>query len=330
MDEVAEHEVDLDRIARLRAVARALEGDQRAAGRLGQRLALGMGADHVPVTVQDEGWAAHPFTHRPEILSSREVDPALGVDERLGSGCQRPPDGVLDLLGRVRLVEALREEELEEALEVPAPVVPVVLRPRLIGVEQVLERVEAPLGVARRERDRGTDVNDRVDSLRVVGGQNGGGQRPAREADQRRARGAGDIHHRERVRDRLVDRVCVRAGGLIRAPAAASVERDHPAMAREIRNLELPEAGVGDRPRRKQQRGRVALAVHLVEHPDPVAVDIPRLVRVASAGLLGRNGGRCRGPAHRCARGLWSGSAGGDAVIVQTLSLRRVQSAKSA
>ena len=258
-----------------------------------------MGADHVPVTVQDEGWAAHPFTHRPEILSAREVDPALGVDERLGSGGQRPPDGVLDLLGRVRLVEALREEELEEAREVPAPVVPIVLRPLLVGVEQVLERVQAPLGVARCERDRGTDVNDRVNSLRVVGGQNGGGQRPAREADQRRARGGGGVHHRERVRDRLVDRVRVRAGGLIRAPAAASVERDHPAMACEIRNLELPEAGVGDRPGREQQRGRVALAVDLVEHLDPIAVDIARLFGVAGAGLLGRHGGRCHGPGHR-------------------------------
>ena len=52
-----------------------------------------------------------------------------GIGQRLGCGLQPPADSVLDLLGRVRLGEHLREEELQEPAVVAQPVTGVVLGP---------------------------------------------------------------------------------------------------------------------------------------------------------------------------------------------------------
>ena len=72
----------------------------------------------------------------PARAASRSASPA--------SSRSAPADAVLDLLGRVRLGEDLREEELEEVGVVAQPVVAVVLRPALVGVELLVERARRP------------------------------------------------------------------------------------------------------------------------------------------------------------------------------------------
>ena len=76
-------------------------------------------------------------TRAPELpASSGRPASAVGVAiERLGRRLEAPADAVLDRLGRVRLGEHLRDEELEEVAVVAEPVVAVVLRPALVGVE---------------------------------------------------------------------------------------------------------------------------------------------------------------------------------------------------
>ena len=109
-----------------------------------------MRPDQVAVAVDHERRAPDPRAHLAEVLVAWHADPADRVDQRLGRRLERPADAVLDLLGRVRLAEALGEEELEEPEVVPPPVVAVVLRPTLVGVERLVERVHVALGVARR------------------------------------------------------------------------------------------------------------------------------------------------------------------------------------
>ena len=113
--------------------------------------------DQVAVAVDHEHRAAgRARTSRAKSSPRGHADPARGVGQRLGRRLERPADAVLDLLGRVRLVEALGEEELEEVGVVPLPVVAVVLRPPLVGVERLVERVHVALGMARGEpRPRG-------------------------------------------------------------------------------------------------------------------------------------------------------------------------------
>ncbi len=129
-DELAQQQVDLHRVARRRYVARVLQRDQLATSRLGKRRALGVRADEVFVTVDHERRAAHARADLPEALrAAAQPDPSGRVGERLGVGLERPTDAVLDLLARVRLAEALGEEELEEGEIVALPVVAVVLGP---------------------------------------------------------------------------------------------------------------------------------------------------------------------------------------------------------
>ena len=115
-------------------VARALEHDQlrrpwaRRAKRLGAR--RGSRRRFRGSRAPGSGCAA---AGRVSLLVRAGV--RLGQDQCLGVRLQPPADAVLARLGRVRLGEALREEELQEVLVVPAPVVLVVLRPALVGVE---------------------------------------------------------------------------------------------------------------------------------------------------------------------------------------------------
>ena len=70
------------------------------------------------------------------------------------------------------------------------------------------------------------------------------------------------------------------------AAVAAPVEGDHAEVAREVRDLHLPEPRVDDRPGRQQQDRRLARAVDLVEDADAVALDVALVVGVAGARLL--------------------------------------------
>src|SRR5258708_3925528 len=92
----------------------ALERHQLAAGRLRKRRALCERANEVGVAVDHERWAANSRAGVAETLGATDPESARRVCQRLGRRVERPADRVLDLLARVRLVDALREEELEE------------------------------------------------------------------------------------------------------------------------------------------------------------------------------------------------------------------------
>ena len=111
---------------------------------------------------------------RPEILSSVALDHEhrqrrrrqrsraassssisdLRCDQCLGRRLEPPADAVLDGLGRVRLREHLREEELEEAAVVSKPVVAVVLAQPLLGVELLVPGEELTIRDRLAERKR--------------------------------------------------------------------------------------------------------------------------------------------------------------------------------
>jgi hypothetical protein len=128
-------------------------------------------ADGVLAAVDDHHRTANPPAALPKVVRRRQC--ARDVNERLGIGIEAPADAVLDLLRRMGLREHPSEEELEEAAVVLHPVVPVQLRPSVIGVVAFLERVARALGMARGERRGRADVDDPVDALGMVGGKQG-------------------------------------------------------------------------------------------------------------------------------------------------------------
>ena len=153
LDEVAQQQVDLHRVARVRAVAGALEAHERAADQLCECGARVMRADGVVAPVDHEDGAANLFDELAHARLVRKPPRKLARDHRLGVRLQRPLDRVLALLGRVRLDEDLREEELEEVLVVLDPVVAVPLSPAVVGVarlDELLLRARARRG--RRQR----------------------------------------------------------------------------------------------------------------------------------------------------------------------------------
>ena len=138
-------------IAGVGEVAGALEVDEVPLVRSASSIAHAVRRRCVVVAGDHQHRAAHARAQLDERLaitsgaSESGVHPLGGQDQRLGRRLQSPADAVLDLLGGVRLAERLREEELEEALVVAPPVVPVVLGPALVGVELVVEGVARPL-----------------------------------------------------------------------------------------------------------------------------------------------------------------------------------------
>ena len=248
-----------------------------------------MRGDRILVAVDHEHRALHP---RAEVAHRALAERPSGGegDQRLGVGLQPPADGVLDLLRRMRLRHALRDEELDEAGVVAAPVVGVELRPALVGVERLVER-DVAIGVAGRERERRRDEDDALDPLRVLCGENQRPLRAEREGDHERLLGPGRVQHRERVRGELGLGVGVARLRPVGLPVPARVENDHAVVPCEVRNLHLPAARVDERPRRHEQDRRLAFAVDLVEHADAVPLDVALGVRVAGARLLARLGG---------------------------------------
>src|SRR5215831_14069344 len=121
-------------------MATALDRDQRAVRRLGQCSALAMRTDRVLLAVNDEARALNASAHVDEALDAAKTDGAARIGECHRVGVETPTDAVFDLLRRVRLREALAEKELEEALVVAQPVMAVVLRPTIVGVELIVER----------------------------------------------------------------------------------------------------------------------------------------------------------------------------------------------
>ena len=74
-----------------------------------------------------EGPADQVLLGQGRLVVNRGEVRRIGREEQgLGVGFECPPDAVLDLLGRVRLGDALIEEELREVARVRAPVVGVI------------------------------------------------------------------------------------------------------------------------------------------------------------------------------------------------------------
>ena len=170
--------------------------------------------------------------------------------------------GVLQRLGGVRLRERLPEEELDEAAEVPIPVVPVVLRPALAGVEH---RVEvgplAPPGLLGEVGHRRGDRDDGADARGVRRRELQGVAAAARETGGDHRRDAQVVEDRDGVGDRLGVRVGGLVGRRVGQAAAPGVERHDPRVAREVGHLRLPHARVHDGPARQEQDRRAARAV---------------------------------------------------------------------
>ena len=152
-DELAQQQVDLDGVAHVRAVAGALEQHEVAAGRLGERDPAARAGDRVVGALDHEHRAADARAQRrgPRPRPSSSISSAATSV----SGVVSRPQPTQSSIGFVECgsVNIWREEELEEAAVVPQPVVAVVLRPALVGVEPLVPRVEPARGrLAERHR----------------------------------------------------------------------------------------------------------------------------------------------------------------------------------
>ena len=230
-EEVAEQQVHLHRVAHVRRMARSLQLHVLPVRVLGERLAAGRGDDGVRPALDDEQRAGHAPGELARLLG---IEPARLVrqHERLGRRLESPADGVLDGLRRVRLGEDLPHEELDEAGVVAQPVVLVVLRPALVGVELVLEGVHQPVRVRRAStRIRRADEDGRVHALGMLGRQEEPALAAEREADDGRARRFGRVEHRQRVGGELA--LVVGLGRL--RPVGAPVPRPSKVSTRQWR-----------------------------------------------------------------------------------------------
>ena len=169
LDEVPQEQIDLHGIARVRQVAGALDRHEGPARSLRERCSLLVRTDQIAVSMDDERRIADAGAGFPEALETAQRERTTRVRERLRVRLQPPSDCILDLLRRVGFGKALREEELEELAVASRPEVAVVLRPALLGVVCLVERVDLSLGMTGGEADRGRDVDDAVHALRVVG-----------------------------------------------------------------------------------------------------------------------------------------------------------------
>ena len=228
-------------------------------------------------------------------LPRAEPGANLAREQGLGGRVETPAHGVLDLLRRVRLREALREEEREKPFEIAEPEVPVVLRPALVRLELLVETIQdRAVAVEAAEREGRADEDCAGDPFRMRGREEERALRAERERDDDRPLGSGGVEDGKGVGRELVFVVGVRVGRAVRAPVPARVECDRPRVPREVGELELPVARVDDRPGRQEEQGGLALAVDLVVDADTASLDVALRVRVAGAGLLGPLAGHDR------------------------------------
>ena len=276
---VGEHSVERDRLPGRRRVTRALEGDERPAGELGQPDARFVGDDAVVGAVDDDDRAPDV---RALLLDAQLTGNAsdLGPHQGLAVGATAPVDEVLDQLGRVLLRHELVEEEVEEPRVVAQPGELVVTTPAVVVTGVLAPACEHRLALrreldqvadGRRDRDPGGDpvrmLGREVQRVQVAHGQ----------PDHHRPLGPRRVEHVERVLRLLgaeVRRPRLRSVG---PTVAARVERDHPGAPGQVGDLELPDLGRDDAPGRQEQHGRVVgtpqLAVRLPGDAHAVAFD---------------------------------------------------------
>ena len=133
VDELAQREVHLHGLARVRQVAGALDRLEPAAGDLRERLAVGVRRDPVLGAVDHEHRAAHALGELGLVAARggrRELPPMALRASVVAVGLVRPRDRVLDLLRRVRLGEHPLGPPLDEVgVAAVRPVVRVELAP---------------------------------------------------------------------------------------------------------------------------------------------------------------------------------------------------------
>ncbi len=241
LGEVAHQVVDAHGVAGVRAVADALELDQLGPGALGERRPA-VGRDQVVlVALDDEQRTAQPIE---QVVHRRVVEPGRvdRVRQRLRRRLERPADGVLDRLGRVRLGIAAVEEEVEIAAVVARPRVAVRARPALVVLELGVEGVAGALGERRGERQGGGEEQGAAHALGMPCGEQQRARRGAAVHADHGVGGAGGVEHGQRVLLERVGPVELRRGRAIAQPVPAPVEGDDAEVTRQVGDLELPEA----------------------------------------------------------------------------------------
>ena len=258
-----------DRIPDVRRVAAALDHEQLSARQLGDPPRPFRRDDLVLITADHEHRASQRPAEADRLLLISDLLRGVGITQHgLRVGLHAPLDEIVVGLRGVRLGGDLGHEELDVSSPVPSPVVPVLLRPPIGGVEHVVEGMSALFpGVGWRDRQRRRDGHDPGHPLRMSRREQ---QRPGEAAAGRREHrplGAGRVEHgRSVTRDDGVG-IGRRVPGPVGPAVAARVEGDHTVVPGQERHLHLPVPGVQDRPRGQQQDRRLARAVHLVMDP---------------------------------------------------------------
>ncbi|MGA8635767.1 MAG: hypothetical protein WB805_13055, partial [Candidatus Dormiibacterota bacterium] len=149
---VSDQQVHLDRLTCVGAMPRTLEADEGRAHELGENSSGLMGTDGVVGSMNDE---RRTLDASDQVAEQRLVElRTRGRGDERFRRCLLPPShGILDLFGRVRIREHMRHEEVEEALVVLQPVVPVELEPSLVW-RTPLVKCRHRLGAAELREER--------------------------------------------------------------------------------------------------------------------------------------------------------------------------------
>ncbi len=268
--ELLDRMVDNDGLPGLRQVPSALH-----AGELGDPLAALERLAAIPLPVHDQDRTAHLAQQRLGLLSGRRRNRSGVVQQhRLRADLHRPANAVFMLLGGMRLVEQLSEEELGVAPPVAQPVVPVALSPALLGVEHLVEGVLSAgrqgRGEERRPGGHGHHAEHPVGVL--ARGQQctpGAGAQP----HQDRTVDAGRVHDRDRVGHPLGVRVGLGRLRPVGPAVAARVDGDHLEEPGQVRHLRFPAPGVHDPVDGGEYHRGFARPEHLVADLDAVTFD---------------------------------------------------------
>ena len=174
----------------------------------------------------------------------------LRGDQGFGRHLQAPANTVLDLFGGVGFVEAVGEEELEEALMIVQPVVAVPLEPAVIVRPRLIEprQDRSSQGFVGCEPHARSDERGAQNAIRMFGREQQFPPGTRRQPHQDGPLGTGGVHHGQAVRREFLIRIGLGRRWPIREAVAPAIERQDSEVAGEIRHLRLPEVRVDDRP----------------------------------------------------------------------------------
>ncbi len=239
-------------VAGVRQVTRAAKDNEFAVRQLRQTLAAGQRLTAIIVAVDDQHRAAHSGTQVLGVIASRQgVFALVAGDHLLGFGIERPADGVLELLGRVRFGQLLVEEELDPAAIAAGspPEFAVAHRPANRRVERdgpSLGR-SGPMLVAGSDRDPRLDRDHPSDTVGIVGGELQCPSDCVAMSDDHGPLRLGRIQHRRQVGDDLRGGVTLTRMRTIGSTRPHPVRRDHSEATGQRRHERLPGPGVHDR-----------------------------------------------------------------------------------